>query len=124
MTAPKDGAISGDFSPELVPVVEPGAGTLALPLLANAYTEIAFDDLLSDSLFGEVIDISDLVPRFLSPSTDAALQPFTNAELIADATATGFGGLGAGDDAGASGHATMLTILYDDDLLAWDSPIL
>jgi hypothetical protein len=117
MTSQKESPISSDPSPELVPVVEPGA--LALPQPTGPGNELALGDLLSDALFGEVIDISDLIPRMLSPSAETGeLGPLT------DTTGTGFGGQGAGDDAGASGQASMLTILYDDNILAWDSPIL
>ena len=71
MTSPRIGTISDEFSPELVPVVEPGTLALAFPQPAVAGNEFALGDLLSDALFGEVIDISDLIPRVLSPPAEA-----------------------------------------------------
>jgi len=113
MTSPKDGTISDEFSPELVPVVEPGTLALAFPQPAEAGNEFALGDLLSDALFGEVIDISDLIPRVLSPSADAP-QP--------SAAEAAFSVPDAGDV--LAGHAAALTILYDDDILASGSGIL
>jgi hypothetical protein len=105
-----------DSSPELVLVVEPGTLALAFPQPADVTrAEMALDGLLSDALFGEVIDISDLIPRVLSSSAEAAAQPVT------DAAGTGFGGQDAGEVAFAANHAAgVLTILYDDDILASD----
>jgi len=100
-----------------VPVVEPGTLALAFPQPAEAGNEIALGDLLSDALFGEVIDISDLIPRVLSPSPEAALQP------TADAAGIGFGGQDAGEVVVAASQVA-LTILYDDDILASDGTIL
>ena len=62
---------SGDSSPELVPLVEPelvpvfvsGAG-LPQP---QASALVLPDDLLSEALFGEVIDISELIRGFCRP---------------------------------------------------------
>ena len=103
-----------------MPVVEPGTLALALPLPADASSEIALGDLLSDALFGEVIDISDLIPSVLSPSAEVAVpQP------VADVAGIGLGVQDAGDVAVASSDATgVLTILYDDDILASDQTIL
>ena len=117
MTSPRNGTISDEFSPELVPVVEPGTLALAFPHPAEAGNEFALGDLLSDALFGEVIDISDLIPRVLSPPAEAGSLPF------ADAIGTGFGGQDAGEVAAAASQAA-LTILYDDDILASDGTIL
>lgn len=117
MGSQEHGTISGDPSPELVPVVEPG--TLALALPQPAGNEIALGDVLSDALFGEVIDISDLIPSVLSPSAEAGPQP------VSDSAVTGFSAPHAGDVAAAAGHAAgMLTILYDEDILASDRAIL
>lgn len=106
--------------PELVPIndfvtltfadmqpqsIAPGDG----PVLAG---------LIEDALFGEVIDISDLIPRVLSPAMDAPPP-----QSVADAAETGFFGQDAGDIAAAAGHGA-LTILYDDDILALDGTIL
>jgi len=110
---------NGESSPELVPVVETGALALALPGAAEASpAELALGDLLSDALFGEVIDISDLIPRVLSPAMDAPPP-----QSVADAAETGFFGQDAGDIAAAAGHGA-LTILYDDDIRALDGTIL
>ena len=58
---------ASNLSPELVPVVESGAQ--GLPQAAGSGSdELVLGDLLADALFGEVIDISDLIPRMLSPS--------------------------------------------------------
>ena len=115
MTPPKDDTVSSDFSLEIVPVLEPGALAFLQP--AQAGDEIALGDLLSDALFGEVIDISDLIPRVLLSS--AEVQP------VAEASGIGFGGRDAGDFAAAVSHgAGALTILYDDDILALDGAIL
>ena len=90
---PKDGTVSGDG--------------------------IALGDLVSDALFGEVIDISDLLSRVLLSPAEVALQP------VADTSGTGFGGQDAGDlAAAASDGAGVLTILYDDGLLASGGTIL
>ena len=78
-------------------------------------TPDTLDGLLADALFGEVIDISDLIPRLLSPSADAATPAFP-----AGAAGTAELGLTDGGDALAvSSHADALTILYDDDILLW-----
>jgi len=108
-----------DPSPELVPVVEPGAPGLMLSQPADASgSELALGDLLSDALFGEVIDISDLIPR---------LSPVAEAPAIAAMETTAAAELGVADGSdllAASGHAAALTILYDDDILALDNTIL
>ena len=107
----------GDISPELVPVVEPGALPLAFsqPADAGLSSELALGDLLSDALFGEVIDISDLIPRIRRlgrggcAGTAAGRRRWRQPEL----------GLPDGADIlAAQGHAAALTILYDEDLLA------
>ena len=115
-----EGTIPGDASPELVPVVEAGALALALPQTAGvaAAGEIALDGLLSDALFGEVIDISDLIPRLLP--TDDMVTPQV---APADAGALAFI-LPDGDGLAASHAAAALTIFYDDDILGSDSVIL
>jgi hypothetical protein len=106
----------GDVSPELVPVVEPGALGLILPQQTEApANELDLGDLLSDALFGEVIDISDLIPRLLSPSheTAAFVPPPVEAMTVQE--------FGLSDSAGtlaAQGHTAALTILYDEDVLA------
>jgi hypothetical protein len=99
-----------------VPVVEPGALSLAFPQAADAGlgSEFALGDLLSDMLFGEVIDISDLIPQLLSPPDDAAGLPSTDS--IAAQT---FASADGADILATAGHASAtLTILYDADPLA------
>lgn len=73
---------------------------------------------LSDVLFGEVIDISDLIPRLQPASGDAVTPGFAAADALPE---PGF--VDGGDVLAATGHAT-LTILYDDDILASDGTIL
>ena len=117
----KNADMSGNGEPslELVPVVETGTSALDLPRPAEAGTdELALNGLLSDALFGEVIDISDLIPMVLSPSADAA-----SPQSAAGAVDIGFGGQEAGDIAAAAGNGA-LTILYDEDILALGGTIL
>ena len=113
-------AVAGelDVPPELVPVIGPGAAALALPQPAGA-DKAVLDDLLSDALFGEVIDISELIPRVLSSSAGTAGPQLLDAET----TAAEFGMHDGGDAAASPGHAAM-TILYDDDMLALGGTIL
>ena len=80
----------------------------------------ALGDLLADALFGEVIDISDLIPQVLSSSADAA-TPGTSAAGTAGPTQPGL--TDSGDILAAAGEAAVLTILYDDGLLASDGTI-
>ena len=120
MTSPKDGTISGEFWPELVPVMEPGTLALALQQPANADNEIALGDLLSDTLFGEVIDISDLIPRLSSPSAEVSAPGILATETAGAAEFM----LADGGDALAAGHAAVLTILYDDAILDLDKTTL
>ena len=108
--------IPGDLSPELVPVVEPGTLALTFPQPEGPGNKLEFGDILSDALFGEVIDISDLIPRVLSPSTETlASQLPVEAELhMPDGV----------DVLGAFGHAaSALTILYDDGILTSDGVV-
>lgn len=97
----------GEDAPELVAVIEPGALTLGLPEPPASGDEVALDGLLSDALFGEVIDISDLIPRLLSPSAETVPSP--QLESATDPVAS------LGEPMGLHGDA--LTILYDDDML-------
>ncbi|MEW9808519.1 hypothetical protein [Mesorhizobium marinum] len=116
MMFPGDDEITGDPRPELVPVVEPGAqGPLPLPI--GQGEEHGLGDLLSDALLGEVIDISDLIPRVFSPSQSTHYFPSV------EPVVAGPGALDASDFAVASGGAPALNILYDDDMLASDTAI-
>jgi hypothetical protein len=97
-----------DALPELVPVAE--ADTLALPPAgAPSVGDIELGDLLSDALFGEVIDISDLIPQVLTPTWASEIAPAEAAEV---SLAVG------GEIPAATDHTAGLTILYDDDILA------
>ena len=113
-------AVAGelDVPPELVPVIGPGAAALALPQPAGA-DKAVLDDLLSDALFGEVIDISELIPRVLSSSADAS----TLGTSAADTAGPTQPDLADGGGILVAGEATMLTILYDDGILASDGTI-
>lgn len=111
----------GEPSPEFVPVAD-----LALLDLADVQSaavapadDFAIGDLLSDALFGEVIDISDLIPR-LSPEGGVDVP----AKAMNITAAAGAGVADGGDLPAASGYAATLTIFYDDDLLASVSEIL
>jgi hypothetical protein len=105
-------------APELVPVVEAEARSLALPQPVAGTCEVALGDILADALFGEVIDISDLIPRVLSSSADAATPGIAN---VAEPTQPG---LNDGSDIlAAPNEATVLTILYDDGILTSDGSI-
>ncbi|WP_156381287.1 hypothetical protein [Aminobacter sp. DSM 101952] len=50
-----------------------------LPMLAPsplpATDQAALGEILADALFGEVIEISDLIPHLLAPSVEAAAGP-------------------------------------------------
>jgi hypothetical protein len=117
----KSGVDYGDFSPELVPVVEPGAAELIVEATPTATGDgHSLGGILSDALFGEVIDISDLIPR-LSPEAEASVP----ASLALDVAVAAEAGVADGGELLAvSGHAAALTIFYDDDLLASVSAIL
>ena len=119
MTLPKDDIISGDFSQELVPVIAPAALALAFPQPEGPGNDLELGDLLADALFGEVIDISDMIPRLLSPSSETVLPHLPVVEAaelnIPDAR----------DVLAASSHAAdALTMLYDDDILVSEGVIL
>jgi hypothetical protein len=92
---------------------------LAFPPPAEAAVTggLLLGDILSDVLFGEVIDISDLIPRVLSAEMSASQL------LVVETCIAGEFGLQDGSDALAS-YAAPLTILYDDDILALDGTIL
>ena len=109
-------------APELVPVDDFAALTFAdvQPQAATSGDGPALADLIEDVLFGEVIDISDLIPHLLSYSAGAAAPGVAVAEAAAAAE---FGVFDGGDAMAAEGHPA-LTILYDDDILASGSTIL
>jgi hypothetical protein len=113
-------ANQGASTPELVPVVDVSAPAAALPQPAGAAAgDIALGDILSDTLFGEVIDISDLIPAL---SAEAAIPG-----LPEPTGAVGPGGIGLpdGGEFPATTHLDAgLSILYDEDILASDGTIL
>lgn len=98
---------------------EVGLADYAAPVPNPVIAPDLLDGLLSDALFGEVIDISDLIPRVMSPSAEALAPQQPAVEMAA---AMEFG-MQDGSDVLAS-HAAALTILYDDDILALDGTIL
>jgi hypothetical protein len=120
MTSSKEFSLSNsdDLSPELVPVVDPGATALTLPSRADAASgEPALGDLLSDALFGEVIDISDIIHSVLTaPIETTALGAVAEAGGTAER-----GPADSGEILPAASNAVPLTILYDDDVLVSDA---
>jgi hypothetical protein len=100
------GYVSGDPLPELVPVFEPAAGQPQAPAV------VLSDDVLSDLLFGDVIDISELIPQFLAPSGETAGLDSTGPTAAPIIAATD------SDDVLAEAGLATLTILYDDDIMA------
>jgi hypothetical protein len=109
-TAPTD-IIDESFgnAPELVPVFVPGAdASLALPQGQPTWVVAPMEDLLADALFGDVIDISDLIPSLLSPPPGSAGIAGEGLEhvLVADG-----GGIA---DALVNAPA-LVTVLYDED---------
>jgi hypothetical protein len=121
MASPREFSFSSsdDLSPELVPVVEPGATALTLPSRADALGgEPPLGDLLSDALFGEVIDISDLIPSVFSVPVEKTVRG------AAEAGTAEFGLADGSDIPVATEYAAVLTILYDDDILASGDTIL
>jgi hypothetical protein len=110
----------GDGAPELVPVPQPDAFALALPQAEPATGEVAaLDGLLSDALFGEVIDVSELIPRVLETPAPVAV-PSASEVMVPD---IGVPDVGEGVDT-AGGTSVALSILYDDDVLASDGGML
>jgi hypothetical protein len=105
--------VSGDPLPKLIPVFEAAAGQPQAQQVV-----VLSDDLLSDVLFGDVIDISDLIPQFLSPSDETTRLHSTDFTAAPTVSSTD-----GGDVLAPAGRAT-LTILYDDDILASDGTIL
>jgi hypothetical protein len=110
--------VSGDSAPELLPVVVPGFDLSLVPPQRPVVEPT--EDLLADSLFGDVIDISDLIPRLSSPSAEVCSPEI----LLAETAGTAELMLADGGDALAMGHAAALTILYDDAILDLDKTTL
>jgi hypothetical protein len=119
-TAPTD-LIDESFGnvPELVPVFVPGTDTsAAMPQGQPSWVVAPMEDLLGDALFGDVIDISDLIPTMLSPSPGAAGLAGEGASLehllMAD---------GAGVADALAGAQALVTVLYDEDDFSGGSAI-
>jgi hypothetical protein len=103
-----------ELSPELVPAFARGS---SLPQLEQAAVVLS-DDLLSDMLFGDVIDISELIPQLLTPSGETAGLNSTGPTAPPIIASTD------SDDVLAGPGLATLTILYDDDILAPGGSIL
>jgi hypothetical protein len=120
MTHNNEPDIGGGTTPELVPVVGGQAVSLALvrpePGEFASADDVAFGDLLSDALFGEIIDISDLIQQVMSPAAAASQLP--PVEVTESSQVVG------GDIPATTSHGLSLTILYDDDILASGHAIL
>lgn len=79
----------------LAPTVDVGSWGLEpefdLPTLAPAPVPladaVALGEILADSLFGEVIELSDLIPQLLAPSSETASDALAMAEMTAPDTA-------------------------------------
>lgn len=98
----------------LAPVVDMGswygeADLADLPMLAPsplpAIDRAALGDILADSLFGEVIEISDLIPQLLEPGMEQAVVPVSTP---AEPGATGM-------DGDVFVASLPFTILFEDD---------
>lgn len=104
------------------PLLDIGAWEVGLAdyaaLAPNAVQPAELGGLLADALFGEVIDISDLIPRMLSPPAEMAASLALPVDPAAEAVPS------LGEVLALSSHAEALTILYDDDILASGSGIL
>lgn len=84
----------------------------ALPLPTVGTTDaMPLDTVLSEALFGEVIDISDLIPQFWSNEGHEGTAPATSPESLASATDLSWEN--SADLAIPHDHA-VLNILYDD----------
>ena len=98
----------------LAPVVDIGWPAGAdLPMLAPspvpAVDHAALGDILADSLFGEVIEISDLIPQLLAPGTEQASAPVepVAAEPAGDIFAGSVSFSILFEEDGSSGHGTL-----------------
>jgi len=85
------------------------APTLA-PSPVPATDQAALGDILADALFGEVIEISDLIPHLLAPGVEAAPGPVdvvVGAEMAGDAMAAMVPFTILFEEDGSSGHGTF-----------------
>ncbi|WP_406873180.1 hypothetical protein WHT83_05280 [Aminobacter sp. P9b] len=97
---------SGEISPE--PASAYFDDEIALPVLAPsplpATDQAALGEILADALFGEVIEISDLIPHLLAPAADVAVGSAPVDVVMADEM--------AGDTMAAM---VPFTILFEED---------
>ncbi len=114
---PEKFLLPGVIGPELVPVVDPEALALLQGGTPSLHETLALNEILDDALFGEVIDISELIPGVLSESgthtAELASAPFEPAGVGLDLSPEPVGDL-----------SVALSVLYDDDILASDNGIL
>lgn len=99
-------------------MVEEGPFFDSLPILAPApvpaIDQAALGEILADSLFGDVIELSDLIPHLLTPVAEPAVAAGAD---VPDAAATAEAGDCAGmvalpfnilfEEDGSSGHGTL-----------------
>lgn len=106
----------------LVVRIQPDAGELdfsnvpsTLPTQAGALADaVPLAAVLSDALFGEVIDLSDMIPQFWSDLDHEGTAPTTSPQSLA--SATGF--LPSEGTGPAAPHDfSVLNILYDEESL-------
>lgn len=94
---------------------------LAVGLAVPAPDPVVQPVEVGDLLFGEVIDISDLLPSVLSIGKDAPTPAVPVPEAAAPA---GVDRIDTAYASTAADHAPTLSIFYDDDLLASDGMFL
>ncbi|PWK76758.1 hypothetical protein [Aminobacter sp. AP02] len=95
--APAVNMSSWSSEPEFdLPMLAPGPVPMA--------DQAALGEILADALFGEVIELSDLIPQLLAPDTETAYGDVTMAEVTSH-------------DSGADVLAAMapLAILFEED---------
>lgn len=114
--ATDEGAGAAALALDVVGIVErraepdfPEWPTLA-PSPVPATDQAALGDILADALFGEVIEISDLIPHLLAPGVEAAPGPVdvvAAAEMAGDAMAAMVPFTILFEEDGSSGHGTF-----------------
>lgn len=112
-----DATDAGASGAPLAPVVDFGAWQAepeipVLPVLAPApvpaIDQAALGEILSDSLFGDVIELSDLIPHLLTP----VAEPAAAVGAVSDVAATTVAEAG---DSGAGMVALPFNILFEED---------
>lgn len=103
---------SGEISPE--PASAYFDDEIELPTLAPspvpATDHAALGEILADALFGEVIEISDLIPHLLAPAADLAGSAPVDvvvAEMAGDAAIAMVPFTILFEEDGSSGHGTL-----------------